>query len=287
MSLNSDQLDAFFAVARCGSFSKAAEQLFISQPALSQRIGKLEETLDTNLFVRSSAGVTLTEFGLRLSLYCQQRRDLEKEFLPDSKDATANRGVIRVAGFSSLMRSVVMPALSELIKANTEIQVELITRELRELPGLLRSGESDFVFTDRKIENGPIESVHLGYEENVLIEPSKSKMPIPAVLFDHDLEDRISYDYMKKFGKKKTGALRRSFLDEAYGLIDAVERGWGRAVVPRHMIESNQKIKIVDPDSALRTDVYLNSYSLPYTTPLQKQVREALTSGVPLRLQAR
>ena len=53
----------FYTAASCGNISKAAAKLFISQPAVSKAIQKLESGLGCQLFVRSSRGVTLTEEG--------------------------------------------------------------------------------------------------------------------------------------------------------------------------------------------------------------------------------
>ena len=53
----------FYTVAQCGSISAAARHLYISQPAISKAIQKLEQNLDTVLFKRSSRGVTLTPDG--------------------------------------------------------------------------------------------------------------------------------------------------------------------------------------------------------------------------------
>ena len=56
----------FLSVAECKSISKAATQLYISQPAVSITIKKLEENLNTTLFIRKPKGVTLTENGKTL-----------------------------------------------------------------------------------------------------------------------------------------------------------------------------------------------------------------------------
>ena len=56
----------FNAVARHGNISKASKELFISQPAISKAIKKLEENLETCLFIRNSRGVYLSEEGKKL-----------------------------------------------------------------------------------------------------------------------------------------------------------------------------------------------------------------------------
>lgn len=63
MEQHLSQYRIFYEVARCGNISRAAKELYISQPAISKAIGKLEESLGTRLFLRNSRGVQLTREG--------------------------------------------------------------------------------------------------------------------------------------------------------------------------------------------------------------------------------
>ncbi len=63
MEQHLSQYRIFYEVARCGNISRAAKELYISQPAISKAISKLEESLNTRLFVRNSRGVQLTKEG--------------------------------------------------------------------------------------------------------------------------------------------------------------------------------------------------------------------------------
>ena len=63
MEQHLSQYRIFYEVARCGNISRAAKELYISQPAISKAIGKLEESLGTRLFLRNSRGVQLTPEG--------------------------------------------------------------------------------------------------------------------------------------------------------------------------------------------------------------------------------
>ncbi|MHB9094116.1 MAG: LysR family transcriptional regulator [Eubacteriales bacterium] len=65
------QLKAFYKVSRCGNFSRAAENLFMSQPALSRQISSLEAAVGMQLFYRNGRGVTLTDAGRRLLPYAE------------------------------------------------------------------------------------------------------------------------------------------------------------------------------------------------------------------------
>ena len=69
------QLKAFHAVATWGGFSRAASQLGISQPALSEQVRKLEEAYGVELFVRARRSVRLTDIGRRL--YALSERQFE------------------------------------------------------------------------------------------------------------------------------------------------------------------------------------------------------------------
>lgn len=69
MDLN--QLKVFYEIAKVGSFTRAAERLLVSQPALSKTIGQLENQYRVILFERSKKGVTLTQAGMQLMSMCQ------------------------------------------------------------------------------------------------------------------------------------------------------------------------------------------------------------------------
>ena len=73
------QLEVFMTVAREGSFSRAAEKLYRTQPAVSQAIRKLEREVGESLFDRSSRDGTLTDAGQLLHEYAQKLLNLRSE----------------------------------------------------------------------------------------------------------------------------------------------------------------------------------------------------------------
>lgn len=102
----------FLSVAENQSISKAAAQLYISQPAVSITIRKLEESLNTTLFIRKSKGVALTEKG-RL-LYDNARKALH--MLSDTEKSLRlplNTGHLRIASSNVLCKHFLMPYLKE------------------------------------------------------------------------------------------------------------------------------------------------------------------------------
>ena len=167
MSFNSDQLDAFMEIARLQSFSKAARYLSVSQPALSQRVQKLEESLRTTLIIRDPLGIKLTDAGHKLLRYCSLRQDLEKNILADisiEQPSSLLSGTVRVAGFSSVMRSVIIPSIDGLFHEGGNIRLEVLIREFSELSPLLRTAQTDFVVSQQPIPFENVESILLGHD---------------------------------------------------------------------------------------------------------------------------
>jgi len=90
-------LQAFIAVARHESFSKASEQLFVTQPAISKRVASLEEELGTRLFNRVARQISLTEAGKQLLPKAQdlvdQAEDMQRYASNLSSDISGNLSV--------------------------------------------------------------------------------------------------------------------------------------------------------------------------------------------------
>ena len=77
--MNLKQLEAFVQVAEGKSFSKAAKELFLTQPTISAHIASLERELNARLFVRNTKEVSLSEDGKDLYRYAKQIIDLQKQ----------------------------------------------------------------------------------------------------------------------------------------------------------------------------------------------------------------
>lgn len=76
MNINLEFYKIFCEVARNRSFSKAAKKLYISQPAITQTIQKLEQQLGAKLFYRNNNGVTLTEEGKHIYEYIKDSMEI-------------------------------------------------------------------------------------------------------------------------------------------------------------------------------------------------------------------
>jgi DNA-binding transcriptional LysR family regulator len=274
MEINSLQLKAFFAIAKCLNFTRAAKQLFVTQSALSQRIAKLEDELGTTLFIRDRTSIRLTEAGSRLLRYCQFNQMAEEDLLANLRSTSEEfAGVLRIGGFSSINRSLVIPALKKLMLKNSRLSIQLLTKEVRELSDLLLSSEADYIFTTNKPSSSDVECLFMGYEDNVLVKLKKS--PNVEIYLDHDENDVTTKSYFRQ-NKIAFKPSTMRYLDDVYGLIDGVKSGYGKAVVPFHLIEDDPTIEIIDRKRVLRVPVYLQFYTQPY----YRRIHSALIEDV-------
>lgn len=282
MSLSSLNLDAFAEVARQKSFSGAAKRLNITQSALSQRVLNLESDLGSSLFIRESSGVRPTELGQKLLRYCHSKSLLEEEFLETLKSGQGLSGIVRVAGFSTVNRSIIMPLFADFLDDNPDVTLELRTEELRDLPGLLFSGAVDLTLVTQPIDKQGIENVQVGFEENVLIQ-STAKAARQDIYLDHDEHDSTTQDFFR-LQSRKIPALKRCYLGDIYGIIEGVGLGMGRAVVPVHLIEDAKGIEVVRGYTAMKVPVYLSYYAQAFFTELQKATIKLLSDGISAKL---
>lgn len=288
--LSSAQIESFMVLARELNFSRAAEFLHITQPALTKRIQNLEETLGQALFLRLRGGLELTESGRILQRYASSIEHQEQEVL-DSLVADKRAlgggiaGFFRIAAFSSALRSVVVPALGVLLRANPRLTCQTIKAEVHELHDMLIDGKVDFCVSLAECERMGVENAQIGVERNVLIESARFDVR-PDCYIDHEPRD----NFTERFFLRQTGStvpkMQRVYFDDIYGLIDAVSQGIGRAVVPVHLVRPEHEVRAVAGYRPFEVPVLLQFHTQPYYTKLQSAVIDTLKRECPPLLSA-
>lgn len=144
MNITSRQLKAFLLTARYQSFSRAADQLFITQSGMSVLVRELEEQLGFRLFERTTRKVVLTEFGSRF-LPVADRSLLELEAAASSIGRpVASPASTLVFGATPFVAADVLPqAIARFAATGTRLEVRLVDAELPVLTQMLQSGELD------------------------------------------------------------------------------------------------------------------------------------------------
>ncbi len=274
--LSSVQMDSFITLARELNFSRAADLLHVSQPALTKRIQSLEDTLGQNLFLRLRSGVQLTEAGRILYRHTIAMEQQEQEMLDDLIGGKGGfSGSFRLASFSSCLRSILIPAISPLLRDNPRLSCQFLKEEAGALQELLVDGKVDYSVSLSECDRMGIENICLGTERNVLIESSIHHGRNDCYI-DHDPHDTFT----ERFFLVQTGAtvpkMLRAYFDDIYGLIDAVEQGVGRAVVPLHLLRPEHRVRQVQGFRPYDVPVFLHFFRRDHYTKLQRAVIDTL-----------
>lgn len=134
----------FNAVAEAGNISKAAKALYISQPAISRAVSKLEQNLSVKLFIRSSRGVHLTEEGKLLYEHTKSAFDALRQGEENLRRINhLGAGQLRIGVSTTLCKHILMPHLQKFIQQYPHIQINIQCNSTFETLELLEEGKID------------------------------------------------------------------------------------------------------------------------------------------------
>lgn len=147
------QLRHFSTVVRFGSFSMAAENLRVTQPALSKSLRTLEQSLGVQLLDRGPTGVKVTIFGERLLGYSQLVLSLTDEAI-DEIDALrgARRGSLLIGGMAAVLQTLVPDALTRFAATSSDVSVVVHEGLNDVLLNSLYAGKLDIVISVRPMD---------------------------------------------------------------------------------------------------------------------------------------
>ena len=159
MAVKLELYRVFQEVARMGNISAAAQNLFISQSAVSQSIKQLENDLQTRLFSRNSRGVTLTAEGKMLYEYVRSAMGLletGEEKLSQSRDL--QMGHLTIGASDTVTSQFLLPYLDRFHRQYPAIHIQIISGRSHKVLGLLQSGKVDIAFASTPQEGASLET---------------------------------------------------------------------------------------------------------------------------------
>ena len=144
MDQNLSTYRIFFEVAKQGNISKAAESLYISQPAISKTIVRLEDNLNVKLFKRNSRGVSLTEEGEVLFRHVQEAiHHIEEAESALQKMKDYHIGHLDIGASTTLCRYILLPYLKKFMEEFPNIQINLKNQDSAKNLQVLESQDID------------------------------------------------------------------------------------------------------------------------------------------------
>lgn len=146
MNINYELYKIFYHVVKYESISKAAEAMYISQPAISQAMANLEAKLGGKLFTRTKKGIILTEEGRILYDFIaagvKNFTDGENAFL---NYMNLDSGSIRIGASTTIMKHIVMPYIKEFHKIHPKVDIKVSNNLTIDLVKELRNGSLDLL----------------------------------------------------------------------------------------------------------------------------------------------
>lgn len=164
------QLRYFVTIVDLGSLSKAAQQLYVAQPALSQQMAGLEAELNVKLLVRSRLGVTPTEPGTALYRHARSvLRQLEQARKDVMQGSAGEYGTVSVGLPTTLATTLAMPLLKRLRAEHPGLHLQLFESLSGYLSELLANGRLDIALLYRDTESRGVSIQPLFHQDLYLI----------------------------------------------------------------------------------------------------------------------
>lgn len=250
MNQNLNYYKVFYTVAKHKNISKAADALFISQPAISKTLSRLEENLDCTLFLRTSRGVTLTAEGRLLFERIQeafQIIDSGEEELRHMNELEL--GQIRIGVSTTLCKYILLPYLQNFISKYPNIRITIECQSTLRTIELLESGSIDVGLIGSSKPNRNIHFLELRQIQDTFVAAPAylQHVSIPAsaptdmflsanlmLLNEENISRQYINDYLYQNQIKTNQILEVGTMDL---LIDFAKIGLGIACVIREFVE--------------------------------------------------
>jgi len=265
MRINTDigELQAFIAVAEKSSFRAAAQSLFLSQPALSRRIDKLERDLKCQLFERTTRRVSLTDAGRQFLTHALAVMDeLERAYQGLEAKAAVRTGKVTIACVPSVANHVLPSVLKDFAKANPAVRVKVIDESAQVVMDSVISGHADFGLNFLGSQEAELDFTPIRAERYVVVVTGNHPLARRKTVAWRSLEsetlvsvsstsgNRLLID--SAFSKMSKRPSIQYEINHVTGAINLVAAGLGIAIVPGLALDSQLYpgligIPLVDP----------------------------------------
>ena len=263
------QLQTLASVARHGSFSKAADELGVTQSAISQSIKTLESKVDVKLFIRSGKSVVLTSEGERLVVLADEvigDIDAAMEQIHGSKNSMV--GKISLGTVNGVGKTWLAHNMLEFSATHPEVDISLTLGFQEKLVADFERKKIDFLVLPEYALPQSGERVFLMEEKSTLVVPKNNSFEVnketslaqlqslPFIQFEE--EDPLTTQWFKGHYGRPPRKIKSKLVINSHGyLLHAVARGLGVAVVPSHVLSrSSQKNNVMIPDESFEVSHY-------------------------------
>ena len=236
MILLDPQLLAFEAIVKKGTVHAAAESLFLTQTAVTQRLRLLEHKMQTTLFTRSRRGMLLTTEGEQLHRYCQRVTEMGSVVLANIQGTGVLSDLrMKIAGPSSIMRSRIIPQCQPILKKFPKLHMSFLIDDTFDISQQLKSGAVDFLLVRPEQVTKEMKNKLLSPELYLLVcsktwkHRKLSDIILNEKIIDFDQNDQMTFSYLNKYGLLDGIQSERHFVNntESTAQLFIAEFGYG------------------------------------------------------------
>ena len=254
MNITSRQLKAFLLTARHQSFSRAAEQLFITQSGMSVLVRELEGQLGFRLFERTTRKVALTEFGTRfLPIADRSLLELESAAADISRSASAASRRLAIGATPLISGKLLPTAIGRYAKHDPELRITLHDGDRARLVSMVASGELDAAFGWFQGMPGMCR-IPLYRFALMLVEPAAQagglarearwadivERPLLGAPADNPIRQLVDVN-LQRFGRREAPKMVLNYFETQIAMVEA---GVGCAVIPTFAIPACRNLKV-------------------------------------------
>ncbi|MFR1555183.1 MAG: LysR family transcriptional regulator [Coriobacteriales bacterium] len=261
--MNTEELKTFIFLSKVKNFTLAAEQMFIAQSTVTNRISELEKEVGKRLFSRGSKTVTLTEEGKIFLKYAERIIELQETSVEEMNAVSAYSRKFAVGAINATYESYVRPLIDNCLKNNNITSVKVVLGHSIDLIQLLQDNVLDLVFSSIPLKRTGYVCEVFDSDRLVLV-TGKGANAYPDGITEDQLT-HIPY-LMCNFALSEVGAFIRSLfpknyvfrleVDNSSKLFHYLEQGFGYSFLPYKMIKS-------ELDAGRFEEVPLKDFSAP------------------------
>ncbi|SHM69319.1 LysR family transcriptional regulator [Flavobacterium xinjiangense] len=183
------RLKVFFTVASRLSFTKAAAELFITQPAISKHIQELEEQYKIKLFDRNGSKISLTKAGELLLKHTKNIFEIYREIDFDlSALINKQQGTLRLGASTTISQYIIPPLLARFHQKLQDIKVNLLNGNTEQIESALLNKEIEIGIVEGQSKNQSIKYTKFLKDELVLVCNSKNPLVNKQEITKEDLK---------------------------------------------------------------------------------------------------
>lgn len=175
--MNLKQLEAFVKVVETGSFSKAAKELYLTQPTVSAHISALERELKTRLFIRNTKEVMMSDAGQDLYKYARQMFELECQIAEhfNMRGKNSSSHCVTIAASTIPAQYLLPEVLMQFKKRYPDEQFKLIETDSTEVVSQIVNSMADVGFTGTVLEKKYCRYIPFYKDKLAIITPNTEK----------------------------------------------------------------------------------------------------------------